>query len=97
MHAHADNPEMIKAQELGLKIYSYPEYLYEQSKEKTRVVIAGSHGKTTITSMVLHVLNYHDKEVDYMVGAQLEGFDVMVQLTEENDFKIGRASCRERV
>jgi len=88
MHAHADNPEMIKAQELGLKIYSYPEYLYEQSKEKTRVVIAGSHGKTTITSMVLHVLNYHDKEVDYMVGAQLEGFDVMVQLTEENDFMV---------
>lgn len=88
MHAHADNPEMIKAQELGLKIYSYPEYLYEQSKEKTRVVIAGSHGKTTITSMVLHVLNYHDKEVDYMVGAQLEGFDVMVRLTEENDFMV---------
>lgn len=88
MHAHADNPEMKKAQELGLKIYSYPEYLYEQSKEKTRVVIAGSHGKTTITSMVLHVLNYHDKEVDYMVGAQLEGFDVMVRLTEENDFMV---------
>lgn len=86
MHAHADNPEMAKAQELGLKIYSYPEYLYEQSKDKTRVVIAGSHGKTTITSMVLHVLHFHQKEVDYMVGAQLEGFDVMVKLTEENDF-----------
>lgn len=86
MHAHADNPEIKRAQELGLKIYSYPEYLYEQSKEKTRVVIAGSHGKTTITSMVLHVLNYHEKKVDYMVGAQLEGFDVMVSLTEENDF-----------
>lgn len=88
MHAHADNPEMKKAQELGLKIYSYPEYLYEQSKEKTRVVIAGSHGKTTITSMILHVLDYHEKEVDYMVGAQLEGFDVMVKLTEENDFMV---------
>ncbi len=88
MHAHADNPEMIKAQELGLKIYSYPEYLYEQSKDKTRVVIAGSHGKTTITSMVLHVLHFHGKEVDYMVGAQLEGFDVMVKLTEENDFMV---------
>lgn len=88
MHAHADNPEMAKAQELGLKIYSYPEYLYEQSKEKTRVVIAGSHGKTTITSMVLHVLHFHQKEVDYMVGAQLEGFDVMVKLTEENDFMV---------
>ena len=88
MHAHADNPEMLRAQELGLKIYSYPEYLYEQSKDKTRVVIAGSHGKTTITSMVLHVLHYQGKEVDYMVGAQLEGFDVMVKLTEENDFMV---------
>lgn len=88
MHAHADNPEMLRAQELGLKIYSYPEYLYEQSKDKTRVVIAGSHGKTSITSMILHVLHYHGKEVDYMVGAQLEGFDVMVKLTEENDFMV---------
>lgn len=88
MHAHADNPEMMKAQELGVKIYSYPEYLYEQSKDKTRVVIAGSHGKTTITSMVLHVLHFHRKEVDFMVGAQLEGFDVMVKLTEDNDFMV---------
>lgn len=88
MHAHADNPEMLKAQELGLKIYSYPEYLYEQSKDKTRVVIAGSHGKTTITSMVLHVLHFHGKDVDYMVGAQLEGFEVMVKLTENNDFMV---------
>ena len=86
MHAKIDNPELIKAQELGLKIYSYPEFLYEQSKHKTRVVIGGSHGKTTITSMILHVLNYHDREVDYMVGAQLDGFETMVHLTEENDF-----------
>ncbi len=86
MHAKEDNPELNRAQELGLKIYSYPEFLYEQSKDKTRVVIGGSHGKTTITSMILHVLHYHDKEVDYMVGAQLEGFDTMVHLTEENDF-----------
>jgi UDP-N-acetylmuramate: L-alanyl-gamma-D-glutamyl-meso-diaminopimelate ligase len=86
MHAKADNPELLKAQELGLKIYSYPEFLYEQSKHKTRVVIGGSHGKTTITSMILHVMHYHDKDVDYMVGAQLEGFDVMVKLTEHNDF-----------
>jgi len=86
MHAKADNPELLKAQELELKIYSYPEFLYEQSKDKTRVVIGGSHGKTTITSMVLHVLNYHDKNVDYMVGAQLEGFETMVHLTEENEF-----------
>lgn len=86
MHAKEDNPELLKAQELELKIYSYPEFLYEQSKHKTRVVIGGSHGKTTITSMILHVMHYHDKEVDYMVGAQLEGFDVMVKLSEENDF-----------
>jgi UDP-N-acetylmuramate: L-alanyl-gamma-D-glutamyl-meso-diaminopimelate ligase len=86
MHAKADNPELLKAKQLELKIYSYPEFLYEQSKHKTRVVIGGSHGKTTITSMILHVMNYHGKEVDYMVGAQLEGFDRMVHLTEENDF-----------
>ncbi|MBV1925045.1 MAG: peptidoglycan synthetase, partial [Dokdonia sp.] len=86
MHAKNDNPELLRAKELGLTIYSYPEFLYEQSKNKTRVVIGGSHGKTTITSMILHVMHYHNKEVDYMVGAQLEGFDVMVKLTEENDF-----------
>lgn len=86
MHAKKDNPELLKAQDLGLKIYSYPEFLYEQSKNKTRVVIGGSHGKTTITSMILHVMHYFDRDVDYMVGAQLEGFDVMVKLTKENDF-----------
>ena len=86
MHAKDDNPELLKAKGLGLKIYSYPEFLYEQSKNKTRVVIGGSHGKTTITSMILHVMHYHNIEVDYMVGAQLEGFDTMVHLTEENDF-----------
>mgnify|MGYP005989733017 FL=1 len=88
MHAKIDNPELLKAQELGLKIYSYPEFLYEQSKDKTRVVIGGSHGKTTITSMILHVLNYHGREVDYMVGAQLDGFETMVHLTEENEFMV---------
>ena len=86
MHAKADNPELLRAKELGLKIYSYPEFLYEQSKNKTRVVIGGSHGKTTITSMILHVMHYHGIAVDYMVGAQLEGFDTMVHLTETNDF-----------
>jgi UDP-N-acetylmuramate: L-alanyl-gamma-D-glutamyl-meso-diaminopimelate ligase len=86
MHAKADNPELLAAQELGLKIYSYPEFLYEQSKNKTRVVIGGSHGKTTIASMILHVMAYNNVDVDYMVGAQLEGFDTMVKLTEENDF-----------
>ncbi|MDR1877090.1 MAG: Mur ligase domain-containing protein [Flavobacteriaceae bacterium] len=86
MHAHKDNPELQKAKELGLRIYSYPEFLYEQSRDKTRVVIAGSHGKTTITSMILHVLNYHHIDVDYMVGAQLAGFDTMVKITEHNEF-----------
>ena len=86
MHAKPDNLELARAKELGLKIYSYPEFLFEQSKYKTRVVIGGSHGKTTITSMILHVLQYHGIEVDYMVGAQLDGFDRMVHLTAENDF-----------
>jgi UDP-N-acetylmuramate: L-alanyl-gamma-D-glutamyl-meso-diaminopimelate ligase len=86
MHAKVDNPELLKAQELNVKIYSYPEFLYEQAKNKTRVVIGGSHGKTTITSMILHVMHFHDRDVDYMVGAQLEGFDVMVKLTDDNDF-----------
>jgi UDP-N-acetylmuramate: L-alanyl-gamma-D-glutamyl-meso-diaminopimelate ligase len=83
MHARIDNPELKKAKELNLKIYSYPEYLYEQTKNKTRVVIGGSHGKTTITSMIMHVLKFHNKQFDYMVGAQIEGFETMVSLTEE--------------
>lgn len=82
MHARIDNPELLRAQELGLKIYSYPEYLYEQSKNKTRIVIGGSHGKTTTTAMILHVLAHCGIEADYMVGAQLEGFEVMVRLSE---------------
>ena len=88
MHAKEDNPELLQAQDMGLKIYSYPEFLYEQSKDKTRVVIGGSHGKTTITSMILHVLAYNDRAVDYMVGAQLEGFETMVHLTQENEFMV---------
>ena len=83
MHAREDNPELLKAKELGLKVYSYPEYLYEQSKNKKRVVIGGSHGKTTITSMLLHVVNDLAMDVDYMVGAQLDGYDCMVKLTDE--------------
>ncbi len=81
MHARIDNPELKKAQEIGLPIYSYPEYIYEQSKDKKRVVIGGSHGKTSITAMILHVLHYHQIDCDYMVGAQLEGFTTMVKLT----------------
>ncbi|MET4543280.1 UDP-N-acetylmuramate: L-alanyl-gamma-D-glutamyl-meso-diaminopimelate ligase [Pedobacter africanus] len=83
MHALTDNPELLRAQELGLKIYSYPEYIYEQTKDKLRVVIGGSHGKTTITSMILHVLNFYKRDFDYLVGAQLAGFDTMVKITSE--------------
>jgi UDP-N-acetylmuramate: L-alanyl-gamma-D-glutamyl-meso-diaminopimelate ligase len=83
MHAREDNPELLKAKELGLPIFSYPEYLYEQSKDKIRVVIGGSHGKTTITSMLLHVVNKLGMNVDYMVGAQLEGYDCMVKLSDD--------------
>ena len=88
MHARIDNPELVRAQELGLKVYSYPEYLYEQSKDKTRIVIGGSHGKTTITSMILHVLQKVGIETDFMVGAQLEGFDVMVRLSETAKYMV---------
>lgn len=88
MHARIDNPELIRAQELGIKVYSYPEYLYEQSKDKTRIVIGGSHGKTTITSMILHVMRQAGVETDYMVGAQLEGFDVMVRLSETAKYMV---------
>lgn len=84
MHAREDNPELIKAQELGLKIYSYPEYLYEQTKDKKRVIVGGSHGKTTTTSMIMHVLKNCGIEFDYMAGALLEGFDTMVHLSNES-------------
>lgn len=82
MHARKDNPELAKAKELGIKIYSYPEYVYQQSINKKRVVIAGSHGKTTTTAMVLHVLNFCGIDTDYLVGAQLDGFDRMVRLSD---------------
>lgn len=83
MHARADNPELLRAKELGVKVYSYPEYLYEQSKNKKRLVIGGSHGKTSITAMVLHVLQAAGLDFDYMVGSQLSGFERMVRLSEE--------------
>ncbi len=82
MHARADNPELLKAQELGLNIQSYPSFLYEYSKNKQRIVIAGSHGKTSITSMILHVLKKLNKKFDYLVGARIEGFDLMAQLSD---------------
>ena len=83
MHARADNPELARALEIGLKIYSFPEYMYEQTRDKTRVVVAGSHGKTTVTSLILHVLRSVGMPFDYLVGAQLEGFSTMVGLSDD--------------
>lgn len=88
MHAREDNPELIRARQMGLKIYSYPEYIYEATKDKTRIVIGGSHGKTTITAMILHVMNYLKIETDFMVGAQLEGFNTMVSLTNTAKYAV---------
>lgn len=83
MHARADNPELLRTQELGITYFSYPEFLYEHAKNKKRIVIGGSHGKTTITSMILHVLKHVEKKFDYMVGAQIKGFDRMVSLSDD--------------
>jgi len=88
MHARLDNPELVKAQELGIPIYSYPAYFHERTKNKTRVVIGGSHGKTTITSMIVHVLRHAGVEFDYLVGAQLDGFDCMVKLSDTSNVAI---------
>lgn len=88
MHARSDNPELQAAVRQGIKVYSFPEYLYEQCRSKTRVVIAGSHGKTTITSMVMHALRSNNWKFDYMVGAQLEGFDTMVGLSEDAEIAV---------
>lgn len=88
MHARLDNPELKRAQELGIPVYSYPSYFYERTKGKTRVVIGGSHGKTTITSMIVHVLRHAGVEFDYLVGAQLDGFDCMVKLGERSKVAI---------
>lgn len=88
MHAKEDNPELIKAKQLGLKIYSYPEFLYEMSKDKKRIVIGGSHGKTTTTAMILHAMQHCGVETDYMVGALLEGFEVMVKMTEKAEYMV---------
>lgn len=88
MHARKDNPELLRAQELGIPVYSYPSYFYEQTRDKTRVVIGGSHGKTTITSMIVHVLRHVKSDFDYLVGAQLEGFDCMVRLSPSSQVAV---------
>ncbi len=88
MHARADNPELQRARELGIRIYSYPEFLYEHARQKTRVVIGGSHGKTTITAVLLHVFRFCRINADYMIGARLKGFDVMVRLSDDADLMV---------
>lgn len=88
MHAKEDNPELIKARKLGFKIFSFPEFLFEQTKNKKRVVIGGSHGKTTITSIIMHVLKYNNIEFDYMVGAQIDGFETMVGLSDKSEIAV---------
>ena len=88
MHAREDNPELVRAKELGIRIYSFPEYLYEQTKDKIRIVVGGSHGKTTTTSMILYVLQHLGIEADYMVGAQIEGFERMVRLSETAKYAV---------
>ncbi len=88
MHAREDNPELVRARELGIKIYSFPEYLYEQTKDKIRIVVGGSHGKTTTTSMILYVLQRLGIEADYMVGAQIEGFERMVRLSDSAKYAV---------
>ncbi len=88
MHAREDNPELLRAKELGIKIYSFPEYLYEQTKNKTRIVVGGSHGKTSTTAMILYVMNKLNFKVDYMVGAQIEGFENMVSLSEDTQVAV---------
>lgn len=88
MHAREDNPELIRAKELGIRVFSYPEYLFDQTQDKTRVVIGGSHGKTTVTSMILFVLKKMQISFDYMVGAQIEGFDTMVGLSDNSRIAI---------
>ncbi len=101
MHAHQDNPELKKALELGIRVYSYPEFLYRETADKTRVVVAGSHGKTTITSMIMHVLRHNGYRFDYMVGSRLEGFENMVSLSKDNSIAIFEgdeylSSCLDR-
>lgn len=88
MHAREDNPELIAALDAGIKIYSYPEYLYEQTKNKTRIVVGGSHGKTTVTSIIMHVLEKNGRKFDYMAGAGVRGFDTMVRLEETNPIAV---------
>lgn len=82
MHASGENPELLRARELGLKIYSFPDFIYEHARDKQRVVIAGSHGKTTITAIIVHVLNYWKRDFDYVIGARIRGIEKTVKLSD---------------
>lgn len=88
MHARAENPELLRARELGIRIMSFPEYLYEQTKTKKRIVVAGSHGKTTTTAMIMHVLKYAGKKFDFMVGSSIDGYDTMVGLSDDSEIAV---------
>jgi len=88
MHAKADNPELIKAKELGLKIMSFPEYIFEQTKDKKRIVVAGSHGKTTTTAMIMHVLKSSGRRFDYMVGSSIDGYETMVSISDDSEYAV---------
>ena len=88
MHAKEDNPELVKAKAIGIDIKSFPEYLYEQTKEKKRIIVAGSHGKTTVTAMIMHVLKALGMKFDYMVGSMIEGFDTMVGLSNDSEYAV---------
>jgi UDP-N-acetylmuramate: L-alanyl-gamma-D-glutamyl-meso-diaminopimelate ligase len=88
MHAKPDNPELARARELGIKIMSFPEYIYDQTKNKRRIVVAGSHGKTTTTAMIMHVLKQSGRKFDYMVGSSIEGYETMVGLTDDSEIAV---------
>jgi UDP-N-acetylmuramate: L-alanyl-gamma-D-glutamyl-meso-diaminopimelate ligase len=88
MHAKADNPELLRAKELGIKIMSFPEYIFDQTKNKKRIVVAGSHGKTTTTAMIMHVLKHSGRKFDYMVGSSIEGYETMVGLSDDSDIAV---------
>jgi len=88
MHAREDNPELLRAKELKIDIKSFPEYLYEQTKDKKRIIVAGSHGKTTVTAMIMHVFRTLGVKFDYMVGSQIDGFDTMVGLSNDSNLAV---------
>ena len=88
MHASADNPELLKAAELGLKVMSFPEYIYDQTRDKKRIVVAGSHGKTTTTAMIMHVLKFNNIKFDYMLGSAIDGYETMVGLSEDTGIAV---------